>query len=165
MSKGKMQKKTGVLRKKALKEVRQSTTAKNVVAKKSKKQSKQPTRTAKPTRLTAVRTSSVGNIFIKDLALTYEATDHILGQLSLPDPCPVKIKFDPEHAILQLFVGPRDFQWSMETGEFVASGTMLAEPVADETPATTATEITDEEFNPDVTTASPVEQDEEKIVR
>lgn len=170
MSKGKMKKsKTGKFLRK--KEVKESVTPKKVVAKRSNVRTKTLVKSGK---LNAIRTSKPSETLVKHLNLEYVTEDHILGQLALPDPCPVKVIINPEHAILQLFVGQRDFQWSMETGELVACGTKIDNPYPDETPATTASTLEDPNAENDddpedaldegVPAKSLVEEDEEKIV-
>lgn len=55
---------------------------------------------------------------------TYETKDAVLPQLEIPNPCPIRIVIDDESVLL--FIGPRDFQWDKETGEWLGQGTTLA---------------------------------------
>jgi len=57
--------------------------------------------------------------------MTYELNDQVLSVLGkgLPDPCPVRIIVN-DHDI-RLYVGPRDWQWDVRTGQFIGSGTRL----------------------------------------
>lgn len=55
----------------------------------------------------------------------YTTSDLILSEVTLPSPCSISIKVIRDSVILQ--VGPRDWQWSRETGELIASGTALTE--------------------------------------
>lgn len=54
----------------------------------------------------------------------YETKDIILPQLELPNPCPIKIKITDKD--VRLFIGPRDWQWDKETGEWLGQGTDLS---------------------------------------
>jgi len=94
----------------------------------------------------------------------FKVEDHILAHLSLPDPCTVRVSIDPEHAILRVFVGQRDFQFSMETGEFVSSGTMMADSEAVGTAASEVMDTSEEDLTPESPEVSEVEEDSEKIV-
>ena len=51
----------------------------------------------------------------------YTQEDLILPILKLPDPCPIKIVVTDKD--VQLFVGPRDWQWERITGRFIGAGT------------------------------------------
>ena len=52
---------------------------------------------------------------------TFKAKDLILPDLSLPDPCPIKIEIRDDSIFL--FVGPRDWQWDFESEKWVGCGT------------------------------------------
>lgn len=49
--------------------------------------------------------------------------DIIIGMLDLPTPCPVKVTIQEKYVVLQ--IGPRDWEWDKETGEFLGAGTSL----------------------------------------
>ena len=53
--------------------------------------------------------------------ITFELDDLILGKLKLPDPCPIKVLVSDKH--VHLYIGPRDWEWSIESGELVSCGT------------------------------------------
>lgn len=53
----------------------------------------------------------------------YELEDNILPMLKLPGPCPIRIEVTDDSVLL--FIGPRDFQWDKESGEWIGSGTAL----------------------------------------
>ena len=55
--------------------------------------------------------------------MTYETEDLILPMLDLKEPVTIRITEDDKH--LRLYVGPRDWQFSKETGECVGAGTAL----------------------------------------
>ncbi|KKM21678.1 hypothetical protein LCGC14_1633080 [marine sediment metagenome] len=54
---------------------------------------------------------------------TFKIDDLILPNLSLPDPCPVKIEIRDGSLFLQ--IGQRDWQWDFEDEKFVGCGTDL----------------------------------------
>ena len=54
---------------------------------------------------------------------TFKHQDLVLPIIKLPDPCPISIKILKDHIFL--FVGQRDWQWDLETGELVGCGTTL----------------------------------------
>ena len=51
--------------------------------------------------------------------MEYLTEDLVLSGLSLPDPCPVRIKTTDKY--VYLFIGQRDWQWRLD-GSFVGSG-------------------------------------------
>jgi len=57
------------------------------------------------------------------LRQTYETKDLILPMLKLEKPVTIRITGDDKY--LRLFVGPRDWQFSKETGKSVGAGTRL----------------------------------------
>ncbi len=73
--------------------------------------------------------------------MQYGTHDQILGGIDLTDSrnegCSkegVKIRIEVDEEYVKLFVGPRDWQWDKETGEFIGCGTCLAarkEPKSD----------------------------------
>ena len=54
--------------------------------------------------------------------MEYIKNDLLLPTLHLPDPCPIKIVVDDKY--VRLFIGTRDWQWTL-AGEFVGSGISL----------------------------------------
>ena len=56
--------------------------------------------------------------------MIYRHLDLILP--SLDSPCDVKIVVDEHH--VRLYIGPRDWQWNRNTGQFVGAGTMIRPP-------------------------------------
>ncbi len=54
---------------------------------------------------------------------TFKIDDLILPNLSLPDPCPVKIEIRDDSLFLQ--IGQRDWQWDFEDEKLVGCGTDL----------------------------------------
>jgi len=55
--------------------------------------------------------------------MTYETKDLILPMLKLKEPVTIRITEDEKY--LRLYVGPRDWQFSKETGKCVGAGTGL----------------------------------------
>ena len=51
----------------------------------------------------------------------FKTEDSIIPMLDLPDPCPVRVTITDKH--LHVFIGPRDFQFDLETGRHIGSGT------------------------------------------
>lgn len=55
--------------------------------------------------------------------MTYETEDLILPMLDLPES--IKIRITEDDKYLHLYVGPRDWQFSKDSGECVGAGTCL----------------------------------------
>lgn len=57
----------------------------------------------------------------------FETKDLIIPVLAakgdLPDPCPVRIVISDQY--ICLYVGPRDWQWDINTGAFIGAGTSI----------------------------------------
>jgi len=63
---------------------------------------------------------------------TYETQDLIPPMLKLSDPCSVKVRITDKHVFL--FVGQRDWQWNLETGEMVGAGTAMCASIESDAP-------------------------------
>lgn len=60
--------------------------------------------------------------------ITLKIEDIMLPSLTLPDPCSVRIEIRDDYkgrSNLFLYVGQRDWQWDLETGEWIGSGVNL----------------------------------------
>ena len=57
--------------------------------------------------------------------MTFELDDLILGKLELPNPCPIKVVVTDE--TVHLYIGPRDWEWSIKSWELISCGTDVAE--------------------------------------
>lgn len=55
----------------------------------------------------------------------FKINDLVLPDLALPDPCPVRIKITDKYIFL--FVGQRDWQWRLNDGSLVGTGTGLCQ--------------------------------------
>jgi len=56
---------------------------------------------------------------------TFETKDLVLPGMELPDPCPIKIRITEDY--VYLYVGQRDWEWNIKTGEFIGQGTFLSD--------------------------------------
>ena len=54
---------------------------------------------------------------------TFRTIDQVLPDLKFPGPVLVEIKIRED--FIYLYVGPRDWQWDLKTGNLVGSGTAL----------------------------------------
>ena len=63
------------------------------------------------------------NLFHKKIASEFTTEDMIIPMLKFPDPTPIKITITDKH--LNLYIGARDLQFDLASGECVAGGTGL----------------------------------------
>lgn len=62
--------------------------------------------------------------------MEYKTDDLIVPMLKFSDPTAIRVVINERD--VKLFVGPRDWQWNRETGEFIGSGTCLCTSLPDE---------------------------------
>ena len=62
--------------------------------------------------------------------MEYKIEDLILPNLTLPEPCPIRIMLDGKN--VRLFVGQRDWGWDYFTGKLTGCGTEINPPVAED---------------------------------
>lgn len=53
----------------------------------------------------------------------FKTEDRIISMIDFPDPTPVRVTITDKH--LNVFIGPRDIQFDLETGECVGGGVGL----------------------------------------